>query len=107
MMPIDRALIRSALPNFVNFMRILHPGQAYAAKFDRSRAALGWDGSLLHCKSQGQVVPSFAHQAMHSAIQSCNQSPNAAIRQFAQPATKVSIGIDRSFDGFTAAKSTQ
>src|SRR6185437_16738279 len=57
-MPPDRAPIRSALPNFVNFMRFLHPGQACAAKFDRSAAELGWDGSLMHCKSQGLFVPS-------------------------------------------------
>ena len=48
-------------------MRFLHPGQASAAKFDRSRAALGWDGSLLHCKSQGQVVPNFRATAAQSA----------------------------------------
>src|SRR6185437_616899 len=32
MRPTERALIRSALPSFVNFMRILHPGPACAAK---------------------------------------------------------------------------
>src|ERR1019366_5638229 len=58
--PTERALIRRALLNFVNFMRFLHPGPAYAAKFASSTAELGWDGSLLHCKSQGQVVPSFS-----------------------------------------------
>src|ERR1700679_4056163 len=44
----EMALIRTALPNFVNFMRFLHPGQACAAKFASSTAELGWDGSLLH-----------------------------------------------------------
>src|ERR1700678_2536895 len=58
-MPAERALSRRALPNFVNFMRFLHPGQACAAKFASSTAELGWDGSLLHCKSQGSVMPSF------------------------------------------------
>jgi hypothetical protein len=33
------------LPNFVNFMRFLHPGQACAAKFASSTAELGWDGA--------------------------------------------------------------
>src|ERR1700689_3108718 len=55
----ESALIRSALPNFVNFMRFLHPGRTCAAKFASSTAELGWDGPLLHCKSQGSVVPSF------------------------------------------------
>src|SRR5208283_2212195 len=59
MPPTERALIRSALPNFLNFMRFLHPGRACAAKFASSTAELGWDGSLLHCKSRGRVVPSF------------------------------------------------
>src|SRR5277367_288609 len=59
MRPAERALIRSALPNFVNFMRFLHPGQACAAKFASSTAELGWDGSLMHCKRLGQVVPSL------------------------------------------------
>ena len=59
MTPAERALIRRALPNFVNFMRFLHPGPACAAKFASSTAELGWDGSLLHCKRRGQVVPSF------------------------------------------------
>src|SRR5271157_911824 len=57
--PAERALIRRALPNFVNFMRFLHPGQACAAKFASSTAELGWDWSLLHCKSRGSVMPSF------------------------------------------------
>src|ERR1035437_2964670 len=60
--PAERALIRRALPNFVNFMRFLHPGQACAAKFASSTAELGWDGSLLHCKSPGLVVPSFGQR---------------------------------------------
>ena len=60
--PAERALIRRALPNFVNFMRFLHPGQACAAKFASSTAELGWDGSLLHCKSPGWVVPSFGQR---------------------------------------------
>ncbi len=59
MTPAERALIRSALPNFVNFMRFLHPGPACAAKFASSTAELGWDGSLMHCKSRGALVPSF------------------------------------------------
>ena len=59
MTPAERALIRRALPNFVNFMRFLHPGSACAAKFASSTAELGWDGSLLHCKRRGLVVPSF------------------------------------------------
>src|ERR1017187_7700395 len=70
----ESALIRSALPNFVNFMPFLHPGQACAARFHGSTAGLGWDGSLLHCKSQGSVVPSFNgrqafsdHFPLHSA----------------------------------------
>src|SRR5215472_1231817 len=57
--PQETALIRRALPNFLNFMRFLHPGQACAAKCASSAAELGWDGSLMHCKSRGQVVPSF------------------------------------------------
>src|SRR5271157_939065 len=60
--PAKRALIRRALPYFVNFMRFLHPGQACAAKFASSTALLGWDGSLLHCKSPGWVVPSFGQR---------------------------------------------
>src|SRR5271157_1784855 len=60
--PAERALIRRALPNFVNFMRFLHPGQACAAKFASSTAELGWDGSLLHCKSPGWVMPSFSQR---------------------------------------------
>jgi hypothetical protein len=37
--------MQSALPNFVNLMLFLHPGQACAAKFGRSAAMLGWDGT--------------------------------------------------------------
>ena len=65
--PAERAHNRRVLPNFLNFMRFLHPGQAFAAKFDRSTAELGWDGSLLHCKSRGCVVPSFGPVAGESA----------------------------------------
>src|ERR1035441_5639029 len=60
--PAERALNRRALPNFVNFMRFLHPGQACAAKFASSTAELGWDGSLLHCKSPGRVMPSLGQR---------------------------------------------
>jgi hypothetical protein len=44
MTPAERTPIESALPNFVNLMLFLHPGQACAAKFGLSRAVLGWDG---------------------------------------------------------------
>src|SRR5450631_2201315 len=57
--PKESAHISRALPNFMNFMRFLHPGPAWAAKFASSTAELGWDGSLLHCKRQGLVMPSF------------------------------------------------
>jgi len=36
--------MHSALPNFLNVMLFLHPGQACAARFGRSTAVLGWDG---------------------------------------------------------------
>src|SRR5579863_6937452 len=51
-MPAERAVIRRALPNFLNFMRFLHPGQAKAAKCADSAAELGWDGS--HCIVKGE-----------------------------------------------------
>jgi hypothetical protein len=35
---------------------------------------------------------------MHLAIQSSYPGPNAAIGPFVLPATRVSLGIDRSFD---------
>ena len=38
MAPIETALIRRALPNFLNLMRFLHPGQACAAKWASSAA---------------------------------------------------------------------
>ncbi len=48
-------------------MRFLHPGRSCAAKFASSTAELGWDGSLLHCKSRGRVVPSFGWRLTKSA----------------------------------------
>src|SRR5438270_6047698 len=68
MAPKERAPIRRALPNFLNFMRFLHPGQACAAKCASSAAELGWDGSLMHCKSRGQVVPSFGWTYGNSTV---------------------------------------
>src|SRR4051812_528238 len=54
-------------------MRFLHPGQACAAKCASSAAELGWDGSLMHCKSRGQVVPSFGWTYGNSTV--ANQIP--------------------------------
>src|ERR1035438_2031796 len=83
----ERALNRSALPNFVNFMRFLHPGRACAAKFASSTAELGWDASLLHCKRPRLVVPSFGGRVGESAhfpvFLEHEHNPGLALRQCA------------------------
>src|SRR5215469_6114928 len=104
--PTERAPIIRALPNFLNFMRFLHPGPAFAAKGERSAAELGWDGSLLNCKSLGLLVHS-CRAAAGKTRDSGSDITGPGERACAPKPGRLTSGRDCGLDAADRPKSTR
>src|ERR1035438_7032752 len=66
--PAERALIRRALPNFLNFMRFLHPVRACAARVAVPQQSWVGTGPCCIVKAQGGLCLVLAENAAKQRI---------------------------------------